>query len=54
MGRCSRQGQGCTRVTAVGVGLGGTLGDLQSALGGDLVEGEFAAAEDFAGIAMAV
>ena len=47
------KGETCTRVTGVGIGLGGALGDFEGILGDDLVQGILAAAEEFAGIAMA-
>lgn len=43
-----------TRITLVGVGFERALGDFQVAFGGHLVEGVFTAAEEFAGVAMAV
>ena len=45
-------GRGRTRVTSVGIRLGGALGDLEGVLGDDLVEGVFAAAEQLAGVTM--
>lgn len=46
-------GRGFTRVTVVGVSLGGALCDLQVALVGHLVEGGFGAREELAGVAVA-
>ena len=44
----------CTRVTSVGISLDLSLCDFQVAFVGHLVEGIFAAAEEFAGVAVAV
>ncbi len=52
-GRGKMEGE-VTRVTLVGVGFERALCDFQIAFGGHLVEGVFAAAEEFAGVAMAV
>ena len=41
-----------TGITLVGIGLGGSLGDLDIALVDNLVEGVFAATKDLAGITM--
>lgn len=48
-------GRESTRVSGVGVGLEvvTAFGELESGLGDDLIQGVCAAAEDFAGIAMA-
>ena len=43
-----------TRVSLVGIRLGGTLGDLKVLLADDLVESIFTAAEDLASIAVAM
>ena len=43
-----------TRVTGVGIRLCSALGDVQIAFSSDLVERVLAAAEDLAGVAMAV
>lgn len=47
------RGGRCTRVTVVGVHFGGTFCDFEVAFGGHLIEGGFAAGEEFAGVAMA-
>lgn len=47
-------GKGRTGVAVVGVGLGGALCDFEIAFVGHLVEGVLAAAEELAGVAMAV
>jgi hypothetical protein len=52
---CRWVGRENTRVTGVGVRLEivAAFGELESGLGDDLIQGICAAAEDFAGIAMA-
>lgn len=46
---------GCrTRVTGVGIGLSGALGDVQVIFASNLVVCVFAAAEELAGVAVAV
>ena len=53
-GRDTKNGGKSTRVTLVGISLDFALCDFQVALVGYLVEGVLAAAEDLAGVAVAV